>query len=307
MHELAGKEYLWHGVTWASGHPAALLADTKSRQLHTIQIIGQSLGLKVVNRDRFCTGRYGFIDTHHVEPVPCPAQAKATSSGQCAACSAQDEFRHAHQFHRGGYCPASLSAYMAQPHWLYIATFANSASKVGTAAAPRKVSRLNEQGPTYATYVAHAPDGRAVRDLEDAVSTQLGIPQTTRGSRDTDFLFDYRLSEIHDAHRSVIAAVAAALRRIQQTPTDEAWTCPPESTLLRTPAPHGRRAAYPFQLREGEHGFYIDACLGGRILARLSPDVTATQYVLSLNALKGHRVLFGDFSSPETAHQESLF
>jgi hypothetical protein len=69
---------------------------------------------------------------------------------------------------------------MNQPHWLYLATFADGATKVGTAAEPRKQSRLDEQGAMRATYLTTTPDGRAVRHLEDAVTRGLQIPQTVR-------------------------------------------------------------------------------------------------------------------------------
>jgi hypothetical protein len=57
---------------------------------------------------------------------------------------------------------------MSQPHWLYIATFTHAASKVGTVAAPRRKSRLDEQGPLYATYLKP--------------STYCGLDQWIRGA-----------------------------------------------------------------------------------------------------------------------------
>nr|WP_321164498.1 DUF2797 domain-containing protein [Arthrobacter sp. Soil763] len=69
-----------------------------------------------------------------------------------------------------------------QPHWLYVATFANGASKIGTAADLRKWNRLAEQGAVTARYVARAADGRVVRILEDQVTRDAGLPQQIRSA-----------------------------------------------------------------------------------------------------------------------------
>ncbi|WP_256127635.1 hypothetical protein [Arthrobacter sp. SDTb3-6] len=87
-----------------------------------------------------------------------------------------------HDFHRSGIGPAGLKAYLAQPHWLYVATFADGTVKVGTASQRSKWSRLAEQGAIVARYVAHARDGSVVRVLEDAVSAGLGLTQFVRGT-----------------------------------------------------------------------------------------------------------------------------
>ena len=39
----------------------------------------------------------------------------------------------------------------------------------------------------------------------------------------------------------------------------------------------------------------------------LLPAGTGVRYVLDLNSLKGHRIVIGDYTSPQTAHQGSLF
>jgi hypothetical protein len=152
-----GRPYLWHGVTWASGAPALLLADTTTGTMDAVDVMGLRIGVKAAGGGRFCTGRYGFTDTFRVEPLPCPQQAQAGPGGQCAACLGRDDFRFAHHAHRGGQAPAALSAYLDQPHLLYVATFAHAASKVGTAAAPRRVSRLDEQGPVHVTLASPRP------------------------------------------------------------------------------------------------------------------------------------------------------
>ncbi|MGQ0779202.1 MAG: hypothetical protein ACT4NY_33105 [Pseudonocardiales bacterium] len=302
-----GRQYVWHGVTWATGKPTLLLANTATGLLDQIEVMGLELGLKVSNPARFCTGRYGFADTFHVEPVPCPWQAEAGNGGQCPQCWEQDEFRSAHQFHKGGYVPPSLTAYMSQPHWLYIATFAHGASKVGTAAAPRRTSRLDEQGAMLASYLAEAPDGRAVRYLEDAVSREIGLSQTVRGAAKLAALTDPNPRRVQAAHERVVESAVAVLATMGISRSREEWSAPAEGMVLRSPPRQGERAIYPHDLREGKHGFYIESCAGTQILARISPDDEAVRYVLDLNALKGRRVVLGDFQSPETTLQAALF
>lgn len=118
MNLQAGTAYVWHGITWATGTPTLLVANTETRALDEIAVMDLEIGVKVVNADRFCTGRYRFVDTIRVEPVPCPTGAHAATGGQCTACRQRDEFRFAHHVHTGGPVSAALEAYMSQPHWL---------------------------------------------------------------------------------------------------------------------------------------------------------------------------------------------
>jgi hypothetical protein len=302
-----GTEYVWHGVTWATGKPSLLVTDTATGLLHQTDVMGLKLGLKVASPARFCTGRYGFADTFHVEPVPCPWQVEAGNGGQCPGCLEQDEFRFAHQYHKGGHAPPALVRYMSQPHWLYIATFAHGVSKVGTAAAPRRTSRLDEQGATFACYLAEAPDGRAVRYLEDAVTCELGVSQVVRGAAKLAALADPNPTGAREAHERTVETVVAVLAKLGVSSSRQEWPPPAEGRALRSPQCQGERAVYPHDLREGEHGFQIESCAGSHVLVRLSADTETVRYVLDLNALKGRRVVLGDFESPQTTLQPALF
>jgi hypothetical protein len=65
---------------------------------------------------------------------------------------------------------------------------------------------------------------------------------------------------------------------------------------------------YPHDLRQGEHGFHVESCLGTAVLVR--PPASAddsTRYVVDLNSLKGRRLHLGDFTSPRIASQPALF
>ncbi|MEV4333495.1 DUF2797 domain-containing protein [Streptomyces sp. NPDC049597] len=300
----SGGEYVCHGITWATGAPRLLLAPLPGGPLAYAEFMNQRLGFQVSGTGRWCTGRYRFADTVHVEPLACPDRATAVQSGQCARCSGQDDFRFAHQVHQGGHAPQALIRYMDQPHWLYLATFADGTTKVGTAAEPRKRSRLDEQGALFATYLAKTADGRAVRHLEDALTRRLQVPQTVRAAAKLRALAELRdLSAARTAHHKDVARAARALAEMNVAAVQEAWAAPAAGDRLRTAA--GERVLYPHDVREGEHGFTTVSCVGSQALAVLDDDDPG--YLLDLGALKGRRITLGHFTSPDTAVQASLF
>lgn len=297
--------YVCHGITWAPGHPVLLLAPQPGAPLLYAEFLNQRLGYRADGTGRWCTGRYRFVHTHHVEAVACPDRAPADTGGQCPRCAGQDDFRFAHQIHHGGHAPPELAAYMAQPHWLYLATFADGATKVGTAAAARKRSRLDEQGPVFATYLTRTADGRAVRFLEDALTRDLALPQTIRAAAKLRALAHLRdLTHARTAHQGHLDRACAALAHMNVPATPQPWTPPGQGDLLRTA--DTRRTLYPHDPRDGEHGLQTLACLGTQVLAALTDDEPPT-HLLDLGTLKGRRITLGPFHSPSTAVQSPLF
>ncbi|WP_416971642.1 DUF2797 domain-containing protein [Streptomyces sp. 4F14] len=301
-----GGTYICHGITWASGQPCVLLAPLPGGPLVRATVMGRRLGWQVHDGGRWCTGRYRFADRVRVEPVACLGRAPAEAGGQCPACTAQDEFRFAHQFHSGGHVPETLAVYMAQPHWLYLATFADGTTKVGTAAEPRKRSRLDEQGPLVATYLARTPDGRAVRFAEDALTRRLGLQQTVRAAAKLKALAELRTTDpAYSAHEHALARAIETLAALDVAVCAQPWAPPAESDLLR--APDTERALYPHDPREGEHGLTVLACSGSQVLSA-SGEAGGLRYVLDLGVLKGRRITLGTgFSSPPAAVQSALF
>jgi hypothetical protein len=194
---------------------------------------------------------------------------------------------------------------MDQPHWLYLATFADGATKVGTAAEPRKQSRLDEQGALFATYLTKSPDGQAVRHLEDAITSGLQMPQTVRASTKLKALANLTdLSAASATHDHHIARAADALAAMDTLTMLEKWPPPAEGDRMRVAG--GIRVLYPHDLRDGEHGFTVVSCVGTQVLAVLGGD-DEVDYVLDLGALKGRRITLGPFASPVAAVQNSLF
>ena len=143
---------------------------------------GTRLGFRLAAAGKHCLGHHKVHGPADRDHVLCPDRAPAARGSQCERCFVLDDSRLIHDFHRGGRVPPGLRAYLMQPHWLYVATFANGASKVGTASHPRKWNRLAEQGAVVARYVARAEDGRVVRLLEDMITRDAGLPQQVRAA-----------------------------------------------------------------------------------------------------------------------------
>jgi hypothetical protein len=219
-----------------------------------------------------------------------------------------DDSRLIHDFHRGGRVPPGLRAYLSQPHWLYVATFADGASKVGTASDLRKWNRLAEQGAVVASYVARADDGRIVRVLEDMVSRETGLPQQIRSAAKAVALtapapavgLDGRNKELASQVRTLLATAALDGFAV----VDEQWIRPSQADPVCTPG-SGARHSYPHDLSYGEHGFRIHSLNGGYALASI--EGSELEFVVSLVRLKARRIELGNHRSEVPAVQESLF
>jgi hypothetical protein len=193
-----------------------------------------------------------------------------------------------------------------QEHWLYVATFADGASKVGTASNLRKWNRLAEQGAVVARYVARTVDGRVVRILEDMVTRDTGLGQQVRSTAKAEALTEPRPGAELDAINSGLAAkVRAALSQAAIDGfqvVEEEWVRPAQAAALCAPA---ARHAYPHALETGQHGFKVAALCGPNALAALPG--TDAQFVVNLGRLAARAIVLGDFASDVPAVQEPLF
>lgn len=214
-----------------------------------------------------------------------------------------------HHAHRGGFTPQTLADYLDRPQGLYIATFADGTPKVGTAIEGRR-SRLDEQGPTAATFIASAPDGRVVRVLEDLVSSTVPIGQTVHRSRKLAGVV--RPLPIHDVRHRHERTVEAARRVLGGLPLDPAvrlqddvWQPPMAASVVLTAT--GPRETYPHDPTAGSHGLRVLGVLGQIGLVCLDGDDAATQFVADLGALRGRRLELGEFRSARTSVQTALF
>jgi hypothetical protein len=299
------------GVAWSAGRPSLDLTSVRTGSRHRVPLLHRRLGLRVTTPGHFCTGWYGFVDGDG-RLHPCPDRALATTSSQCESCALRDQFRFAHQGHVGGYVPAALEPYLASPHWLYIATFADGISKVGTASEHRKRDRLDEQGPALASYVAHAANGRLVREAEDAVSRELQVPQHRRRAAKVAALAAPAAGHVvAERHRETAAQAARLIADTVRGPAlcslVEPWLPPAAMGALREPPPHGSWVPYPHPLTAGEHGWEIEACAGSSALGRTEPGEDAVRFLVDLGQLKGRRIVLGAFSSRPAEVQEAMF
>lgn len=300
---------LVRSVSWHEEGPAlSLTTDDGDARLPLVP--GQWLRFEVLSGDgvpaRHCLGFTQVAERGQPEHVPCPTGQPAERGFQCGVCFAKDQMRPMHDFHRSGQGSPGLKAYLSQQHWLYIATFADGTTKVGTASERSKWSRLAEQGALVARYVARARDGAVVRHLEDAVSTNLPPTQFVRGAAKFAALLHPRpplhLEQTNKAMADVVRGYVAGLALEGFDTAQEQWQ---RSAFSEGAAVPSRRTAYPQPLDSGRHGFRIDSLLGATALAGL--DGVEGAFLVDLGALKGRKITLGDYETEVPALQESLF
>lgn len=277
--------------------------DVDTLDVGHLDLRSARIGFESLGPQRWCTGRIAHRTGAGADYVPCPKQRPVETGTQCDECESKDPFRFVHTVHRGGFVSRDLEPYVMQPHWLYLATFANGVHKVGTAADTRKWGRLAEQGAICAQYVARAEDGKVVRVLEDAVTERLHVRQAVRSSAKAAALavpldltrLETATSALADRVRTLLAPASTdAGYRI----VDETWRVAGFEELAA-----GNRLTYPVELHSGTHGFTVDACIGQAAVV----NVDDSTYVVDLHELKGRRVRFGDYETQVPAVQAALF
>ena len=320
---MTDTRYLVHGVFWDSPPPAAVpggpdgglpvlrlqdlrFEDPDGNFTNMTLDAGTRLGFRLAAEGKSCLGHHKVHGPADRDHVLCPARAPAVKGSQCERCFVLDDSRLIHDFHRGGRVPPGLRAYLMQPHWLYVATFAGGASKVGTASDRRKWTRLAEQGAVVARYVARARDGRVVRLLEDMITRDAGLPQQVRAAAKAAALvapaagaeLDALNARLAEEARTLLAGAGGDGFEV----VDERWTRP---ELSATACAQAARHAYPHDLGSGTHGFRVDSLSGSIALAAL--DGSALEFVVNLGQLKARVIELGDHGSDVPAVQESLF
>ncbi|MFF1382364.1 DUF2797 domain-containing protein [Arthrobacter sp. NPDC058288] len=320
---MTDTRYLVHGVFWDGappvspgspgsgerdgGTPVMRLQDPSGGFRELKLDAGSRLGFRLAAEGKFCLGHHKVHGPADRDHVLCPANALAVRGNQCERCFVVDDSRLIHDFHRGGGVPPGLRAYLMQQHWLYVATFANGASKVGTASNLRKWNRLAEQGAVVARYVARADDGRVVRILEDMLTRDAGLPQQVRSAAKAAALAAPAPAvELDALNRRLAGEARGVLVRAGGEGfevVDEQWVRPGLADSACRPA---ARYEYPHSLRAGAHGFRIAALSGSVAVAAL--EGTELEFVVNLGQLKARSVELGDHHSSDVpAVQESLF
>ena len=315
---MTDTRYLVHGVFWDGPPAASGTSDGGSPVVRLQQLspghgfselrlhAGARLGFRVADGGKHCLGHTRVFSASEREHVPCPDRFPAARGSQCEHCFVVDDSRLIHDFHRGGRVPPGLRSYLMQPHWLYVATFAHGASKIGTASQPRKWNRLAEQGAVVARYVALAEDGRVVRLLEDMVTREAGLAQQVRSAAKTAALTDPRggeaLDELNRRLAEQVRSLLAGTAVGGFATVDEQWVRPGQAAGLCKATP---RHAYPHDMDGGAHGFTLGALCGSHGLAAI--DGSGLDFVVNLGLLKARHIELGEFSSEVPAVQEALF
>ncbi|WP_225873593.1 DUF2797 domain-containing protein [Zafaria cholistanensis] len=315
-----GAQVLCHGVSWpdSEGIPRLALRTPDGTPADVPLAPGTRLGFAVLPGN-WCLGHTTVASRTERASMPCPDRAPAARGHQCGPCFARDDTRHMHDFHRSGIAPPGLRDYLAQEHWLYVATFAHGASKVGTAAAPGKWRRLAEQGAVAARYVALAADGRTVRLLEDAVTARLGIGQAVRSAaKAAGLAAPVGNGEGDGGPAALNARLAHRVRGFLRgtagegpfAVVEEEWAPPAVSAPLLRAWRERRTQPYPGhpqagRLGEGGHGFTVEAVLGQVLLVRLADS--PVRFVADAAPLKGKLLRPGHQATAAPAVQELLF
>ena len=306
----APDRFLCSGTSWDALGPCLSL-HAPDGQPHKLRLDpGTELRFEVLpgpdgTPSRFCLGSWQINNHGGQSHTPCPVQAPAARGYQCGPCFARDEVRGMHNSHRSVSVPEALRRYLDQPHWLYVATFADGSTKVGTAADPRKRLRLVEQGAVRAQYVARAGNGLTVRILEDTVTSRLGLPQAVRAGTKTAAL----TRPLDPGELDALNAEAARSARILLDQTgiegfgiaEELWEPPAQCAAVLA----ADCELYPCDPGNGEHGMTVHAVLGSTALVRV--DGEDTLFAADLSRLKGRRLLAGDYRTSVPALQAALF
>ena len=314
------------GVTWRSNGPVLSLhevppaasspsaesgthAEPSPVEDTTDVVLGSGtvLAWEITAAGRYCLGFHRVHGRDDRTWTRCADQAPAQRGHQCSRCFAQDDFRFMHDVHRSGIAPTGLKRYLDQPHWLYVATFADGATKVGTASHPRKRARLVEQGAVVAQYVAHARDGLVVRVLEDEVTRAVGLQQAVRSGAKAASLLEplahARLEHINDGFALAARGLLGSGLDIDGFEVVHEEFRPPSSWA----AVLGRTGLqpYPGSLADGRHGFTVVEVLGPSMVVMI--DGSDVRFVADLAQLRGRRLRLGDFRTTVPAVQEALF
>lgn len=276
-----------------------------------------SLDDRNISDQRFCAGYAKASDEYTgFYTVACPDSAQITQGKQCPRCLALDEFSAMHGIHRGARLTSAAEDYAELEHLLYIATFPDGTSKVGTASAHSKPRRLDEQAVACATYVAHATDGRQVRIWEDLVTREAGLVQTKQArAKYKAWTSPLPATEIKEAHDKAVALASWSLQEAalfedyieEDQIIAEKWQPSPAMqraySSLAADGP-GSLHAYT-SLLNNTGGFYVNGAVGKFLVAHFGSSDTA--FLINMSEVANRAFIVTDQMTDEPTTQSSLF
>lgn len=186
---------LCHGISFSPHEPVPVLRLRRGDEWVNEPLSeNRSIRLRV-GQTKFCLGYVTMRDDGSRTLHSCPKLKGLNTGTQCDGCRRLDQSKFMHQFHKTGEAPQGLRKYLEQPHFLYVASFAQGVTKVGTTSTQSKWTRLAQQGAVSARYVARANDGGAIRVLEDLVTEHVGLKQQVRQKSKVKGLTSWELDE----------------------------------------------------------------------------------------------------------------
>lgn len=135
--------------------------------------------------ERHCVGRH---DLETGRSVPCPDRValRAAAHEQCMSCFTATGFNPA--FYNAARVSEQQRRRNLEPHVVYVVSFGVGSLKVGMAYAPRRLSRLLEQGARLGAVVACLPDADQARELEAAIARGFDVAEFVRAPRKRQLL-----------------------------------------------------------------------------------------------------------------------
>ena len=295
------------GVSWAGGIASIRVRDNASLLSAELPLLGLHLNYHADEHSlNLCLGHVPFRRGRdaYVECVNRPAPGDR----KCNRCAANDatfaaSLHHAHTKDPDTIDPA-VAKHMMQPNVAYLAAFRDGSIKIGTSTLKRQQERLTEQGAWIAEVVATSTDGFAIRDLEDKVTQDLGLPQSLNARRKvaglanpmSNQLLEAKLSELGAAVGEVIAELSddrlkhKSEKWFSQAVSDPIWD---------------NVHSYGQNLKVGNHDLTVRAVSGRQIaFSRSGADDI---FVTDLGPLMGLELELGEFAPSPIAVQDSLF
>lgn len=298
-----GTDRVILGLHWSDAQPYLRIRDLGDPRSRVEPLQDARLEFRVVSdRPRFCLGRSSGPtgDVYECANRPTSVNRRCTPCSIAQAAFASN-LHHAHTKQVGR--DPEFSAHLLQPNVLYVAGFRDGSLKVGTSTAGRTLTRFCEQGAWRAVVCADAVDGYVVREVEDAVTAALGLPQSVSMGRklaglvrpvDDDLLESRIAAAVDDVHH-LIAGIDGL------TPVRRRWAYDHAARWQRV-------VRYPADISVGAHQLHVRSVCGRAVLAD-PPDGEdhPERLVFDIGQLFGHQLRWGRHGSPPLVIQGSLF
>ena len=293
-------------VSWRSGKPLLRFQARDDNSVTFVEARDLFLRFRVaIDQPRRCIGQTKRTEegSSHQECDSVP-----TSGRYCERCQTAENVNAAnmHQAHRKGRSEIdkAMAAYLSHPHRLYLAVFRDGSIKVGTTRGRSGDTRLIEQGAWAATYIAEVEDGFTVRELEDAVTEQLGVVQAVDTRRKI-------LGHLHHLPNQELKQTLSRLSNETEKVLSEqlgsrgSLINEPWSNPMMNEEVWGKLVSYPSSINEGAHELTIHSMVGR--LAACHKTGFGDTFLLDWQPLLTLPLETGTFEVDELAMQESLF